>query len=173
MCWNITTLCPTNQKINVLLITQRMESDGSCDAFINASWCNNLSGQVININFWNWCRTNAMELRSHIITVQSSDPLTISGKLLKRVPFCKLIPQMGFFWNNFRHGALFYGSCMQFPSKPQLAMATSLPYDTWKAKPPAVLATLCGRASRQCNWRLRHCYWNRSSDWRVSGVQET
>jgi len=79
------------------------------------------------------------------------------GKFLKMVPFYKLIPQMGSFWNNFRHGTVFYVGCMHFACKMQARMATSWAEDTWKPNPPVLLATSRGSLSRQHCWRLHGC----------------
>jgi len=73
------------------------------------------------------------------------------------VPFCKLIPQMGSFLNNFCHGVVFYVVCMQNACKTQAPLATSWALDTWKPNPPVLLATSGGSASRQFCWRLQAC----------------
>ena len=64
------------------------------------------------------------------------------GKFPHLVFFCKLIPQMGPFWKNFRHGVVLYVVCMDFEWKTQASMASSWAQDTW-------MATRC------CCWRFQ------------------
>ena len=64
------------------------------------------------------------------------------GKFPHLVSFCKLIPQMGPFWKNFRHGVVLYVVCMDFAWKTQASMASSWAQDTW-------MATRC------CCWRFQ------------------
>ncbi|KAF7804715.1 Protein SPIRRIG [Senna tora] len=100
----------SSQSENVLLVTERIESEGSCDVLIMARQSPLMLQTARRIpaavtispvksltkiaetgagNFGS-CRTNTIELRSHIITEQSSDPLTTSIILSLKVTICMI-----------------------------------------------------------------------------------